>query len=366
MKITDITVDYLNIGKTLLQVKTDQGINGLGEAASYYSSRTAALKAYVEKTFKPLLLGQDPLKPERIWELLFFGTAEIVTKTPAEFIAPLDIALWDITAKAANLPLYKILGGEARKKIPLYWSVGSGWKKSSKEMLENIEEGLELGFKAFKIRMDWRANRQDINPEKDFQMYKECRAFLPTEMPLSFDANNGYSVSTAISQGKRFQNLGITHFEEPIPQYDLPGLRQVVDALDVPVSTGEQESTRWRFRDLIEIANPDILQPDILVAGGISEIKKIFELAEIHNKPVMPHSPTVGINGTASLQCYSTVKNATMPHEFSTEFSGPIDQIADVFDGISVPENGMANLSELPGLGITLNQINYKKSLLSI
>ncbi len=366
MKITDITVNNLNIGKTILQVNTDEGIYGLGEAASYYSSRSAALQIYVEKTFKPLLIGEDPLRPERIWEVLFFGTDEIITKIPAEFIAPLDIALWDITSKAANLPLYKILGGEARKKIPLYWSVGSGWKKESKEMVHDIEKGLKLGFKAFKIRMDWRANRQDINPQKDFQMFKECRSFLPSEFPLSFDANNGYSVSTAIIQGKKFQEVGIFHFEEPIPQYDLPGLKQVVDALEVPISTGEQESTKWRFRDLIEIANPDILQPDILIAGGISEVKKIFELAEIYNKPVMPHSPTVGINGAASLQCYSTIQNATIPHEFSTEFTGPIEKIADVFEGLPLPENGTATLSDLPGLGITLNEKKYKSSLISI
>ena len=152
MKITDITLNNLDIGKTILQVRTDQGIYGLGEAASYYSSRSATLQVYVEKIFKPLLIGEDPLRPERIWEILFFGTDEIITKIPAEYIAPLDIALWDITAKVANLPLYKILGGEARKTIPLYWSVGNGWKKESKQMIRDIEKGLKLGFKAFKIR----------------------------------------------------------------------------------------------------------------------------------------------------------------------------------------------------------------------
>ena len=123
-------------------------------------------------------------------------------------------------------------------------------------------------------------------------MFKLVRDFLPNNIYLGFDANNGYSVPTAIQQGRAFEDYGrIDHFEEPLPQYDLPGLRQVADALDVAVSTGEQDWDRWRFRDVIQLGNPDILQPDILGASGPSEILKIYTLATTHNKPIMPHSP---------------------------------------------------------------------------
>ena len=148
--------------------------------------------------------------------------------------------------------------------------------------------------------MDWRDYRQDADPRKDFALFQKCREWLSDDVPLSFDANNGYSVPTAIEQGRRFEQLGIGHFEEPLPQYDLRGLRQVVDALDCAVSTGEQETSSWRFRDLIDLANPDILQPDVLNVGGFSEMIRVYEMAVANNKIVMPHSPNMGANLVAS------------------------------------------------------------------
>ena len=154
----------------------------------------------------------------------------------------------------------------------------------------------------------------------------------------SFDANSGYSVSTAIVQGRRFEELGIAHFEEPIPYYDLPGLRQVVDALDVPVSSGEFESTRWRFVDLIELGNPDIVQPDILVGGRHHRAAPDRRpRARAYNKPVMPHSPVHGPQRRGILHVYATLQNGIRPHEFSTEGTASIDEIAALFDEPIVP-----------------------------
>ena len=351
MKITDITVHRLRNGRLLVRVYTDEGIIGLAEG----SRSLAIFRAYLDEVVKPLLVGKDPLQPTRHWETLALGTAERATRIPSQIVGAVDIALWDIMGKAAGMPVYALLGGAARTEIPLYWSQGDGWCKTPEQMLDNVQEGFDRGFRAFKVRMDWRDYRQDANPEKDYQIFKKCREWLPDDVPLGFDANNGYSVSTAITQGVRFQELGIAHFEEPLPQYDLPGLKQVVDALDVPISTGEQETSRWRFRDLIDLANPDILQPDILNAGGISEVKRIYEMAVIRNKQVMPHSPSAGINSVASLHAYATVGNATRPHEFSEEFTGPLQETAALFEEPIVPENGVIHLPDRPGLGLTLD-----------
>ena len=137
------------------------------------------------------------------------GKGEYVYRLPSYIVRIIDIALWDIIGKESNLPLHSLMGGAARKKIPLYWSVGSGWKKSPDEMLKDIKKGWEQGFRAFKIRMDWKGWRQDYNPEKDFLIFEKIRSFLPEHIYLGFDANNGYSVSTAIQQGRRFEKLGI-------------------------------------------------------------------------------------------------------------------------------------------------------------
>jgi len=359
MKITDITAHRLQNDRLLVRVYTDEGIVGLADG----TRSLAIFRAYLDEVVKPMLVGKDPLQPTRHWETLALGTAERATRLPSQVVGAIDIALWDIMGKAAGMPVYALMGGAARTEIPLYWSQGDGWCKTPEQMLDNVQEGFDRGFRAFKVRMDWRDYRQDANPENDYQIFKKCREWLPDEVPLGFDANNGYSVSTAITQGVRFQEMGIAHFEEPLPQYDLPGLKQVVDALDVPISTGEQETSRWRFRDLIDLANPDILQPDILNAGGISEVKRIYEMAVIRNKQVMPHSPSAGINSVASLHAYATVGNATRPHEFSEEFTGPLQDTAALFEEPIVPENGVIHLPARPGLGLTLNEESVQRAI---
>ena len=355
MKITDIKLTPLKIGKTLVRIQTKTGIEGWSEASGSHQ-REGIFSSYVNEIIKPLLIGENPIDIDRHWETLALGKGENVYRLPAYIVGTIDIALWDIVGKESNLPLHSLMGGAARKKIPLYWSVGSGWKKSPDEMLKDIKIGWEQGFRAFKIRMDWKGWRQDYNPEKDFLIFEKVRSFLPKDIYLGFDANNGYSVSTAIQQGRRFERLGINHFEEPIPHYDLEGLKQVSDALDVAVSAGEQDGYRWWFQNLISLGNPDILQPDILNAGGPSEVKRIFDIATSLNKPVMPHSPQAGINSIASIQVYSTVQNGTRPHEFSTEFSGDLNEIAELYGNHVIPENGEIKINDKPGLGIELNE----------
>ena len=125
----------------------------------------------------------------------------------------------------------------------------------------------------------------------------------------------------------------------------------MADALDVAVSAGEQDAFRWFFRHLVLLGDPDILQPDILSAGGPSEVKRIYEMAVTVNKPVMPHSPQAGINSMASLHTFSTVQNGVRPHEFSTEFSGPLDELAELYGEGVLPKDGDMVLSDRPGLG---------------
>ena len=365
MKITDIQVDQLKStlkpgdnsfvgrpGRLIVRVFTDEGLVGIAEG----SRGLGVFRAYLDDVIKPLLIGIDPLQPRRIWEILALGTGQQATRLPSQIVGSIDVALWDIMGKAAGMPLYALLGGAARTEIPLYWSRGNGWKKSPGEMLEEVQEGYERGYRAFKVRMDWRDYRQDANPAKDFAIFKACREWLPPDVPLGFDANCGYSVSTAITQGRKFEEMSVAHFEEPLPQYDFKGLRQVVDALDCPVSTGEQELSAWRFQDLLDLGNPDILQPDIINVGGVSEIMRVYQMAVANNKVIMPHSPSIGANSLASLHAYSTVGNAIRPHEFSEEFTGPAERVAELFVEPIIPENGKIKLSDRPGLGLEFDE----------
>ena len=372
MKITDITVNQLRgvegrdaqmsvggTGRLIVQVFTDEGVVGIAEGGRHLS----VFRAYVEDLIKPLIVGISPVQPRQIWETLALGVGQRATRFPSQIVGAIDVACWDITGKVAGLPIYTLLGGASRTEIPLYWSRGNGWCKTPEEMLEEVQEGYEKGFRAFKVRMDWRDYRQDANPTNDLAIFQKCREWLPDDVPLSFDANCGYSVSTAIEQGRRLEELGIAHFEEPLPQYDLRGLRQVVDALDCAVSTGEQEISAWRFRDLMDLANPDILQPDILNVGGLSQVMRVYEMAVANNKVVMPHSPNIGANSAASLHAYSTVTNAVRPHEYSEEFTGPVERIAELFVDPMVPEGGKIKLSDRPGLGLEFDQKALSKAI---
>jgi L-alanine-DL-glutamate epimerase-like enolase superfamily enzyme len=360
LKITDITVTQLKTGKGLLRVQTDAGVEGWAESPGTNrgvpGKNGAIFEAYLESVIKPVLIGEDPLQIDRHWETLALGKDDRLFKLPANVVGVIDVALWDLMGKESGLPVYTLMGGAARTDIELYWSTGSGWQMQPDEMLALVQKGWDMNFRAFKIRMDWKGWRQDADPEKDYQMFKLVREFLSDGNYLGFDANNGYSVSTAIQQGRRFEELGIDHFEEPIPNWNLTGLKQIADTLDVAISAGEQDAFRWWFQSLILLGDPDILQPDILSAGGPSEVKRIFDMATTLDKPVMPHSPQAGINSMASLHVFSTVQNGTRPHEFSTEFSGPLDDVANLYGDSVIPKNGHMILSDRPGLGIELNE----------
>ena len=234
LKITDIQVNQLIdpiapnvlsfVGRPrglLVRVFTDEGGGGIAEGAG--AGGLNVFRAYLGDMIKPRLVGMNPLQPRQIWETLALGTVEQATRNPSEIAGSsgpwktepipsqiagaIDIACWDIMGKAAGLPVYALLGGARRTEIPLYWSRGNGWQKSPAEMMEAVQEGYEKGYRAFKIRMDWGSYRQDADPKKDFAIFQACREWLAEEVPLGFDANSGYSVPTAIEQGRRLEAL---------------------------------------------------------------------------------------------------------------------------------------------------------------
>ena len=352
MQITEIRAETLSIGPTLVRVTTDEGVVGLSEIGWHDPQ---IFRGNLERVLRPQLIGADPLQPGRIWERLINGTRELPYPTSSAFAGVIDIALWDIVGKQAGLSISKLLGGAARTDIGLYWSVGAGFEKTPDQMVADVLCGRDQGFAAFKIRMDWGPLHPDIDPAKDIEMARRCREALGPDVWIGFDANRGYSVGTAIRVGRELEALGYAHFEEPLPENDLAGLRDVCRTLDIPISTGEQLKNRWEFRDLIAGADPDILQPDIVDAGGISEVLRIAQLAEVHGKPVMPHSPAAGILSTASLHVYSTLLGGFAPHEYSEEYGPPPDQIAELFVEPVRQVGGRIQLPDRPGLGLVLD-----------
>jgi len=267
-----------------------------------------------------------------------------------EAVAGVDIALWDIRGKVMGQPVHQILGGCYRDKIPMYASIGGGATMTPAEMAKRVEVAVNQGYRGIKIRMDWGVARQDMGPEKDLQMVRECKMICGEGVPLSFDANNGYSVSMAIRQGRRFEELGLRHFEEPVAQHDYPGIAQVADALDIPVSAGEHEYTRWQFRDLIQQARVDIIQPDVVKCAGITEMIKIATLGDAFNRIFLPHQtqPTVGT--AANLHVCASLHWCDWPQEYT----GQSPQLDDLFEKPLEFYDGYLTVPKDPGLGLVL------------
>ncbi|NQW18865.1 MAG: mandelate racemase/muconate lactonizing enzyme family protein [Chloroflexi bacterium] len=358
MKITDVKAYPLKTRTALVRIFTDEGIEGVGECSPM---NIEIMAHFVETALKPLLLGKDPLDIEQLWNEMYIRTYKLgVQGTQPSCIAGVDIALWDIKGKVTGMPIYKLMGGAARTTFTMYKSIGGGMHMTPDEMLDQVKTAHDQGFKAVKIRMDYGPFNQDVDLDKDFEMFRVCREFLPDETPLSFDANNGYSVNGAIKQGRRFEELGIYHFEEPVAQYNYEGIRQVADALDVPVSAGEHEYTRWQFRDLILQARPDILQPDIVKCAGITEMKRIATLAETFDMQLLPHQTQPSIGNAASLHVVSTLPQSTRPHEYT----GPRPDLDDLFDDPWEFIDGQITIPDRPGLGLTLNEDALEAAIL--
>ena len=355
MKIRDVLARVIWPSSVFVRVLTDEGITGIGECSPM---NCPAIVSFIDHALKPLLIGENPIEIEKLWNKMFFKTYKLgVQGIQPEAIAGIDIALWDILGKATRLPLHVLLGGAYRDTIQLYASIGGGGGMSSKNMIKQIETKLDEGFKAFKIRMDWGATKQDANPDKDLEMFQSVKSVLNKDCLLSFDANNGYSVSMAIAQGRKFEDIGIYHYEEPVAQYDYAGLKQVCDALDVPVSAGEHEYTRWQFHDLIMRAGVDIIQPDVVKCAGITEMRKIIVLAELFNKMVVPHQTQPTIGHVTSLHVCAAIQNCNRPHEYT----GRRPELEGFFLEMPVMKNGFMDVPKKPGLGLEINDDAFKE-----
>jgi L-alanine-DL-glutamate epimerase-like enolase superfamily enzyme len=350
MKITDVRAVLLKTGSIFVLVDTDAGVRGIGECSPMNGR---VLAHFVEEALKPLVVGENPLEIDKLWNRMLFRTYKLgVQGVQPEAIAGIDIALWDILGKVTELPICVLLGGRYRDRVPMYCSIGGGMDLTPSEMAARVDVALSKGFRAIKIRMDYRADRQDLDPEKDWRMFRECKELTGHDVPLSFDVNNGYSVPLAIQQGRRFEELGIFHYEEPVAQYDYAGLAQVADALDVPVSAGEHEYTRWQFRDLIHQARVDILQPDVVKCGGITEMRKIAVLAETYNKQFVPHQTQPTVGAAANLHCIAALPWATRPQEFT----GQRPELDVLFKEPLVWQDGCLLVPDRPGLGLELDE----------
>jgi len=356
LRITDVEPHLLKGGKCFVLVRTSAGITGIGEV-SPMNSRAAAL--LIADAFAPLLKGMNPLDIERCWEKVYYRTyKQGVMGLQPEALAGVDIALWDILGKVTGLPIHRLLGGKRRDSVRLYASMGGGAMATPIQMARRAEKAVSDGFTGVKVRMDYGPVTPDADVAKDLAMLSEVRRAIGDGIELLYDVNNGYSVHTAIRVGKELEELGVIHYEEPLAQTDYAGYAQLVEAVDVPVAAGEHEYTRWQFRDLIQYANPDILQPDLVKCAGISEAVKIAALASAHHKSLCPHQTQPAIGVAANLHFTSVFVNNDRAQEFP--FGELKSSLHRLFENPLEFEDGRMKVPDGPGLGLVLDEKKLK------
>jgi L-alanine-DL-glutamate epimerase-like enolase superfamily enzyme len=268
---------YTHSGLSMVKIETSEGITGIGLGAGGEIQR-----ATVEH-LKPLLIGEDPIDVERLWHKMWvpklIGRRGMTTRA----ISAIDIGLWDIRAKAAGMPLYKLLGGY-RDRVPTYIAGGYYEEgKGLKELAEESETSVRMGARGIKMKIGGASISEDV------ERVKTVRKAIGPDVKLMVDANCAYRYHEAIRIAKRIEEFDPYWFEEPVAADDYEGHRKLAEATSIPIATGENEYTRYGFRDLIAHNSAAILNADAMICGGVTEYMKIAALAQAHDLDIAPH-----------------------------------------------------------------------------
>ena len=351
MKITDVECLILDGDYPFVRVYTDEGITGIGEC---FRRQPTLVKALIEDLLTPALVGKDPTETEpRFRDMERAGSGLEMGGAVWCAIAGLDIALWDIKGKAVNQPIWKLLGGRVRNKVRMYAS-------SMDRNLTPLEEArraasfVEQGYSGYKLHSAVPRAIDDPSDET-VDTVTEVRKAVGDDIDILVDVNGAFSVHHAIEIGKALEDLGVFHFEEPRPHYDLEGLAQVADALTIPIASGEMIYTLYDYRDLILRGRVDIIQPDIVKAPGFTEFQKIAALCTAFGKPITVHNTQPILSTVAHLHVCAAYSIIPYAQEYNIERVSIRDE-RPVLKEPLVVKDGYLDVPEGPGLGVELDE----------
>jgi L-alanine-DL-glutamate epimerase-like enolase superfamily enzyme len=332
-----------------VRVHTDDGLSGLGEASPMQGGRASI--GMIRHDIAPMLIGRDPLDhavllDQAMHTLVKLGPEGALTGA----LAALDIALWDIKGKLTGLPIYKLIGGAWKTALPFYASIGGNGDRDLDDVLRVVEARLRDRPAAIKIRFDNARTTLDADIPGDIAKARAVRK-LVGDLPLAFDANNGYTAGGAIRVGRALEELGFWWFEEPVQHYHPRAMGEVARALDITVSAGEQTYTTAALADLID-AGVRMVQPDIVKMGGITGMLRCAALAQAHGVELVPHQTQPTIGHTANLHIVASLLQGTKP----AEWNDPSTRTHAVFENPPVPVDGLFHLPAAPGLGLVVDE----------
>ncbi|MBI4306549.1 MAG: mandelate racemase/muconate lactonizing enzyme family protein, partial [Chloroflexi bacterium] len=307
MKITSLeTIRVQEFHHVLwVQVHTDAGYTGLGE--TWYLPRAVA--AVIHDVYAPYLIGKNPMNRERLWDLMY-GIAESFGYAGAEFraLSAVDTALWDIAGQATGQPIYNLLGGACRERIPIYNTIGSygpyqdnEWELRDPVGLAQsyIDEGLRM-FKAYYMMpygasnagqsITWKEIKEGLKP------LARIRKALGDQIEIAHDGAGRWSLPAAINIVRAMEEYNIAWQEEMLRPVNVETHLRLAAETKTPICAAERLISKYQFREFIEKGAAEIVMPDLIWTGGITETKKIAALAETYQTPIAPHDWTGPVN----------------------------------------------------------------------
>lgn len=316
-------------------VRTDEGLTGLGYTLLFGGGGAEAVQAYLQARLAPLVVGEDPLFVERLWEKMFRADRGIKRQGVAAYaLSALDIALWDLVGKRAGLPLVK-LWGAVTDRVPAYGS--GGWPQYTvADLVGEAEKYAARGCRYYKLKI------HDPDPRVNRQRVEAVRDALGPGLRLMVDVNQKLDVLGNVRQAALLEDLDLVWYEEPVLADDVAGGAEVARAIRIPVATGENAYTRWEFRELIERGAARYLMPDVCRANGFSETLRIARLAAAHSVLVSPHvvhELSVHVAGALANGFLVELMDWTPP---------------DLFEELPRVEDGCVLVPDRPGHGLAL------------
>jgi galactonate dehydratase len=335
---------YTDVSICLVEVRTDAGITGVGEALARFSPKAYA--ELIETSLKPRLVGQNPTDITAHWRSMRRALSGRSGGVLFEAIAGVDIALWDILGKVANLPIHRLLGGMGRTEVPCY-AASVNWGDDA-FMDRELDRYLEKGFPRIKVKV--------ANPVKDaIRRIERLRKRAGDDIELCVDANWAYTLPEAIEVGRALSANRYFWFEEPLRPEDEDGYEELHARCDTPLAAGESNYTLDQCMRLVSNRTLAYLQPDVARSGGISETRRMAEFAAAHDVQYAPH---IGMSGIIC-EVASVHLAAAMPNvkamECETDASPFKTWITGQPPGADRQKNGMLPVPTGPGLGIEVD-----------
>jgi len=335
-------------GWLIVEIFSDDGLVGIGNAAL----APQVTKQVIDLYLKPILIGADPWESEFLWQHMYRMTMAFGRKGVAmAAISAVDIALWDILGKSAKQPVYRLLGGRTKPRIPVYAS--RLYSSPLDQLAAEANRYKNDGYTAMKLRFGWGPNDGASGMQRNVDLVRTVRETVGNEVDVMADAYMGWTLDYAKRMLPLLEPFNLRWLEEPVIPDDIHGYAELKRAARIPIAGGEHEHTIYGFRELLEARAVDYIQFDTNRVGGITQARKIAAMAEAHSIPVVPHA--------GQMHNYHVVMasvNSPMAEYFPVvDVEVGNELFWYIFDGEPRAKDGFIALdANVPGLGLTINE----------